>query len=189
VNYTIDISNAYNESNLILYYNLSGFDMDSYILNVTRVEVPVTERETNTPNISLAELVAVNRSQAKFLITSDSLGFLYFVYADMHMPQPLFQDVRYSTPNTTLNYSNNIYDVAYVKTIPAQTEFTISDLRPGHDYEIFIFIMNMNKLYNSNLLNKRYAKNCNNDLKNWSQHNNDRFNKFICHKTCTNGFY
>jgi len=120
------------------------------MLNVTQVNVPITAQETLTPNITSSQVVAVNRSQAQFLITSDSLGFLYYVYADMHMPDPIFTDVMNENPNTTLNYSNNIYGVTYIKTIPSENEFTISGLTPGHDYEIFIFIMNMNKLFNPN---------------------------------------
>ena len=112
--------------------------------------MPITPQETNIPNITLANVIAVNRSQAEFSIISDSLGFLFYTFADMHMPDPIFDNVRKATPNTTLNYSNNLYGVTYIKTEPTQTQFTISELTPGHDYEIFIYIMNMNKLFNPN---------------------------------------
>ena len=114
------------------------------------MEVPITVPQTDIPNITYSEVESLNRSQAKFLVTSDSLGFLFYVYADMHMPDPTFLDVRYQNSNKTLNYSNNVYGVAYIKTLPANSEFTINGLTPGHDYEIFIFIMNMNQLYNVN---------------------------------------
>ena len=90
------MASTYNLSILPLYYSLSGYDQNSYILNVTYV------------------------------------------------------DVRYQNSNKTLNYSNKVYGVAYIKTLPANSEFTINGLTPGHDYEIFIFIMNMNQLYNVN---------------------------------------
>lgn len=131
--------------------------MDSYVLNVSFINVDIIARQTDIPNITFAEVVQVNRSQSKFFVSSDSLGFLFYVYADMHMPDPLFENVRYSTFNTSLNYSNNLYGVTYIKTIPTEKEFTISGLTPGHDYEIFIFIMNMNKLFNSNFT-KLYFK-------------------------------
>lgn len=92
----------------------------------------------------------MNRSKAKVYVRSDSLGFLFFVYADMHMPDPIFENVRFAKPNQTLNYSRNFYGVTYIKVIPTMTEFTISGLLSGHDYEIFIFIMNMNKIFNAN---------------------------------------
>lgn len=123
------------------------------------MDIPITQRETNIPNITNYYVSAVNRSQARFYIEADSLGFLFYVFADMHMPDPLFDDVRLAKENTTLNYSNNFYGVTYIKTIPSEVFFTIDGLNPGHDYEIFIFIMNMNKLYNPNFTKMYYQTN------------------------------
>lgn len=114
------------------------------------MNVSITGVETRIPNITDAYVIKVNRSQVRYKIVTDSLGFLFFVISDMHMIDPTFSDVRFQKFNTTLSYSNPIYNVFYVKQIPTIVEFVVSSLNPGHDYESFFFIMNMNKVYNEN---------------------------------------
>lgn len=66
------------------------------------------------------------------------------------MPDPIFDETRYpNLKNVTLSYSNPVYGVAYVRTITTfDVNFTITNLSPNHDYEIFLFVMNLNKIEN-----------------------------------------
>ena len=114
------------------------------------MDVSIIGVETRIPNITEVSVIKVNRSQVRYKVVTDSLGFLFFVISDMHMIDPTFSDVRFQKFNTTLSYSNPIYNVFYVKQIPTIVEFVVSSLNPGHDYESFFFIMNMNKVHNDN---------------------------------------
>ena len=114
------------------------------------MDVSIIGIETRIPNITEASVVKVNRSQVRYRVVTDSLGFLFFVISDMHMLDPTFYDVRYQKFNNTLSYSNPMYNVFYVKQIPTVVEFVVSFLNPGHDYESFFFVMNMNKIHNDN---------------------------------------
>lgn len=121
------------------------------------MDVSIIGVEARIPNITEAFVIKVNRSQVRYRVVTDSLGFLFFVISDMHMLDPTFSDVRFQKFNTTLSYSNPIYNVFYVKQIPTVVEFVVSTLEPGHDYESFFFIMNMNKIHNDNFT-KLYFK-------------------------------
>lgn len=65
------------------------------------------------------------------------------------MPNPIFEETKDpNLDNVTLSHSNPQYGIDYVRTMTLDVNFTISKLLPNHNYEIFIFVMNLNKIEN-----------------------------------------
>ncbi|CAK70993.1 unnamed protein product (macronuclear) [Paramecium tetraurelia] len=151
VNYDLNISINYpsKEDTLTLYYRLRGYDADSFELDVQEMIIPIRDQEFRKPKILETKVLEVTRSTATFQVTTDIKGFIFYVYADQHMPNPIFEETKEpNLDNVTLSHSNPLYGVDYVRTTTLDVNFTISKLSPNHNYEIFIFVMNLNKVDN-----------------------------------------
>lgn len=65
------------------------------------------------------------------------------------MPIPEFEDVRFPKYNNqTLKYSNVFYGIDYIRSGEMDVNFTINGLQSNHDYEIAVYIMNLNQVHN-----------------------------------------
>jgi hypothetical protein len=63
------------------------------------------------------------------------------------------------TVNQTLEYSDPIFGVTYIKQTPKTINFTVSDLTPGRSYQIYAYIMNLNQINNPAYLELDFATN------------------------------
>ena len=122
-------------------------DKDSFDLDFTTKTIPIVAEVVVDPSILSSSVITVKKTNVKIKLTTDQLGFIYYVVADKNMPVPIFTDVRDKINNNTLKYSNPIFGVTYVKSLTLTVEFEIKGLVPNHDYQVFAFIMNMNKLF------------------------------------------
>lgn len=118
------------------------------MLDTTVLSIAIREQEFRKPKILDYNTIEVTRSTATFQIYGDIKGFIYFVYGDQHMPDPLFNNTQFPSDNLTLSYSNPHYGIDYIRSNLLDITFTITDLQANHDYEIFVFIMNMNRVSN-----------------------------------------
>lgn len=74
------------------------------------------------------------------------------------MPDPTFLDVQNKTAdNKTLNYSIPRYGENYIKRSPKTITFTLTGLDAGRDYEIFMYIMNINQVHNPTLVTRSFS--------------------------------
>ncbi|CAD8049450.1 unnamed protein product [Paramecium sonneborni] len=151
VNYDLNISINYpsSEDIITLYYRLRGYDSDSFDLDVQQMIIPIRDQEFRKPKILETKVLEVTRSTATFQVITDIKGFIFYVYADQHMPNPIFEETKVpNKDNVTLSNSNPQYGIDYVRTMTLDVNFTVSKLQPNHNYEIFIFVMNLNKVDN-----------------------------------------
>ena len=70
--------------------------------------------------------------------------------ANKNVPLPKFQSLKDPSSNYTLSFSHPIYGVNYIRKTSLITDFTVNHLTPDNDYEIYIYIMNMNNINNVN---------------------------------------
>ena len=75
------------------------------------------------------------------------------------MPVPTFINVQNQTENATLSHSNPIYGVAYVKQTPKNITFSVSGLEPNLDYDVYIYVMNLNQLNNDTYTKLQFSTN------------------------------
>lgn len=68
--------------------------------------------------------------------------------ANKRIPIPVFDSLHEPSSNYTLSFSNPLYGTEYIRKTNLKTEFTISDLTAGIDYEIYFYLMNMNLVNN-----------------------------------------
>ena len=152
LNYTINTYDFSNDtdipSSITLYLSLDGQDSQSYILNTQVVVIKIIPIEYRKPNILAATLVSTDISTATFSLFTDIKGFIFYIYADQHMPDPTFEFAQSRVFNQTLNYSNPLFGLSYVRTDDFNVNFTLQNLIQNHDYEVFIFVMNMNQVIN-----------------------------------------
>jgi len=71
MNYTIKLALDYNDTQLKIYFSLSGYDKDSYKLNDTSLVLPVIEKVTAIPHILSASVIDISKSSVNLTITSD----------------------------------------------------------------------------------------------------------------------
>lgn len=95
----------------------------------------------------------ITRTTITLTITANQKGFIFYTVANKRIPLPEFPSLHSPSSNYTLSFSNPIYGVNYIRKTSLTTEFKISDLTPGIDYEIYFYIMNMN-LVNQPLYSK-----------------------------------
>lgn len=107
-----------------------------------------TAPETSTPNIISITTDATTKTTATITIEGTTLAFIYYVFGNRGMLPNSFQGTQNATYNETLEYSNPIYNVTYLKLNPRTVTFTISDLSPGIEYVLYAYIMNLNRIYN-----------------------------------------
>ena len=88
------------------------------------------------------------RTTVSISIFGSTLSFLYYMLANEYVPIPIFNNVKNQTLNSTLNYSNPSFGIEYVRTKPGNVTFTIDQLTPGKNYDLYFFILNLNQIYN-----------------------------------------
>lgn len=93
-------------------------------------------------------LVTAKKTSATIQIDGTTLAFIYFVIGNNGMPVPTFPGVQNTTANLTLEYSNPIYNVTYIKLNPRTVVFDIPNLKPGIYYVLYAYIMNLNRIFN-----------------------------------------
>ncbi|KAL4499018.1 hypothetical protein ABPG72_016920 [Tetrahymena utriculariae] len=172
--YTVFFRNNLTVSSVPIYYQLSGVDMASYQLFIYDVDginadIPYDPLVGQTINKVAANYVAPNfvnvniqqqslqgvmqpmitRTSVSLSIQADQKGFLFYVVANKRIPTPTFISTSQPTSNYTLSFSNPIYGANYIRKTNLQTQFTITSLTAGIDYEIYIYIMNMNLVNNA----------------------------------------
>ncbi|EAS00909.2 transmembrane protein, putative (macronuclear) [Tetrahymena thermophila SB210] len=175
--YTVFFRKNLTVSSVPIYYQLSGVDMASYQLFIYDVDndqisadIPYDPLVGQTINKIAANYVAPNfinvniqqqtvggvlqpmitRTSVTLSIQADQKGFLFYVVANKRIPTPTFISTSQPSSNYTLSFSNPIYGVNYIRKTNLQTQFTITNLNAGIDYEIYIYIMNMNLVNNAN---------------------------------------
>ncbi|KAL4482744.1 hypothetical protein ABPG73_021404 [Tetrahymena malaccensis] len=173
--YTVFFRKNLTVNSVPIYYQLSGVDMASYQLFIYDVDginadIPYNPLVGQTINKVVANYVPPNfvnvnvqqqtvggvtkpmitRTSVTLSIQADQKGFLFYVVANKRIPSPTFISTSQPSSNYTLSFSNPIYGVNYIRKTNLQTQFTITNLTAGIDYEIYIYIMNMNLVNNAN---------------------------------------
>ncbi|EGR28803.1 hypothetical protein IMG5_168390 [Ichthyophthirius multifiliis] len=172
--YTVYFKQQLSDPNVKVYHLLDGFDKDSFelfVYNVDDEDDPTLDKlykdENNcieirndpadyTPPQFLdqnPEISQITRSSVKLTIKGSQKGFLFFIIANQRIPIPTFLDVKNQKFNYTLSFSNPLFGINYIRRTDKKATFLIYDLKPDIDYEIYMFIMNMN-----NIENKTYKK-------------------------------
>lgn len=100
------------------------------------------------PSLTSYAVTKKNQVSATFHLVGTTLAFVYYVYGHIGMPEPLFSDVQSQAFNETLNYSDPVYGVTYIKNTARDVDFTLTRLTPGISYTIYFYIMNLNKVFN-----------------------------------------
>jgi hypothetical protein len=150
-NYSLNVSNKFNGSEIYLYFALSGYDQGSFKLNGSKLLFQIIDPQTDTPNITYTSVMSISRSVAVFRIFADVYSFIFFVIGDMHMPMPTFNDVRFkNSSNITLKHSHPIFSTGYVRKRPMEIIIEFAGLKPGHEYEAYFYSMNMNEIFSPN---------------------------------------
>lgn len=82
VQYTLNTSADYPDATITVYIALTGYDAESFQLDVNTLTVPIVKQEYRKPKILEVRILQVTRSSATFQVFGDIKGFLYFGYGD-----------------------------------------------------------------------------------------------------------
>lgn len=148
VNYSIAVDVNHPLTSVNIMFSIAGIDGPSFILLNNTLSIPIVPRETFMPTISSAYVVSFDRSSAKITINGNTLAFVYYMVADRNVIPPIYSDVKNSILNQTALYSNPRFGVNYIKTRTRNVTFTITGLDPLRSYDFFVYITNLNQVYN-----------------------------------------